>query len=161
MLPSVQYIRQFIVLLCAMVFCVVSTGQQLPTVASVTALSKNSRNFDGHLVQVRAWLVFGWEGDNFLFDSVKPAPRKTGDFRAASVWFYCKPGDQGKVCATIQFGVAPVLGTFTGYFHFVPDQKLRRKDLFDPGPLQLEVIRISDLPTNAERNALRPATPHS
>jgi hypothetical protein len=152
MLLTVPYIRQFALLVCVMLSCIVSTGQELPTAASVTELSKNPRNFNGHLVQVRAWLVFGWEGDNFLFDSQKPAPRKTADFRAASVWFYCKPGDQGKVCDTIQFGVAPILGTFTGYFHFVPDQKSRRKDVFDPGPLQFEVIGISDLPTNAEPN---------
>ena len=152
MLLTVRYMRQFALLVCVMLSYIVSTGQELPTAASVTELSKNPRNFNGHLVKVGAWLVFGWEGDNFLFDSQKPAPRKTADFRAASVWFYCKPGGQGKACDTIQFGVAPMLRTFTGYFHFVPDQKSRRKDVFDPGPFQLEVIGISDLPTNAEPN---------
>jgi hypothetical protein len=157
----VQQIRQFALLACVMVFCVVSTGQELPTTASFPALSKNPRKFDGHLVQVRAWLVFGWEGDNFLFDSAKPAPHKTADFRAVSVWFYCKPDRERKVWDTIQFGGPPVLGTFTGYFHFVPDQKSRMKDVFDPGPLQLEVVGVSDLATNAQPNTFRPVTPHN
>lgn len=52
-------------------------------------------------------MAFGWEGDNFLFDPAKPAPRKTADFRAASVWFYCKPDRERKVWDTIQFGGAP------------------------------------------------------
>ena len=144
-----------------MVFCVVSTGQELPTTATISELSKNPRKFDGHLVQVRAWPALGWEGDNFLFDSAKPAPRKTADFRAASVWFYCKPDSERKVWDTIQLGDSPVLGTFTGYFHFVPDQKSRINAMFDPGPLQLDVIRISDLATNAKPNTSRPATPHN
>jgi hypothetical protein len=157
-----QHIRQLaLYVVCVMVFCDVSTGQELPTTASVLVLSKNPRKFDGHLVQVRAWLAFGWEGDNFLFDSAKPAPRKTADFRAASVWFYCKRDRERKVCDTIRFSVSPVLGTFTGYFHFIPDQKSRLKDVFDPGPLQLEVVGVSDLATNTKPNTFRPATPHN
>jgi hypothetical protein len=150
--------RQFGLTVCLVVFCVASTGQELPTTVSVPELSKNPRKFDGHLVQVRAWLAFGWEGDNFLFDSEKPAPSKTADFRAASVWFYCKPDRERKVCDTIQFGGPPVLGTFTGYFHFAPDQKSRKRDTFDPGPLQLEVVGVADLATSAKPNTFRPAT---
>ena len=153
-----QYVRQFGLTVCLVVFCVASTGQELPTTVSVPELSKNPRKFDGHLVQVRAWLALGWEGDNFLFDSEKPAPRKTADFRAASVWFYCKTDRERKVCDTIQFGGPPVLGTFTGYFHFAPDQKSRMKDVFDPGPLQLEVVRVADLANGAKPNTFRPAT---
>jgi hypothetical protein len=136
-----------------MIFCAVSAGQELPTIDSVAGLSKNPRKFDGHLVQVRAWLTFGWEGDNFLFDSAK--------LRRPSVWFYCKPDREREVWGTLQFGGAPVLGTFTGYFHFVPDQKSRKKDVFDPGPLQLEVVGVSDLATNANPNTFRPAIPHN
>ena len=158
---TMQYIRQFALVVCVMVFCVVSTGQELPTTASVPELSKNPRKFDGHLVQVRAWLAFGWEGDNFLFDSAKPAPRTTTDFRTASVWFYCKLDRERKVWDKIHSGGPPVLGTFTGYFHFVPDQKSRLKDVFDPGPLQLEVVGVSDLATNAKPNTFRPVTPHN
>jgi hypothetical protein len=144
-----------------MVFCAISTGQEQPTTTSVLELSKNPRKFDGHLVQVRAWLAFGWEGDNFLFDSAKPAPSKTADFRAASVWFYCKPDRERKVWDTIQFGGPPVLGTFMGYFHFIPDRKSRIKDVFDPGPLQLEVVGVSDLAINAKPDTFRPAAPHN
>ena len=144
-----------------MVFCVVSAGQELPTTASVPELSKNPRKFNGLFIQVRAWLIFGWEGDNFLFDSAKPAPSKTADFRAASVWFYCKPDRPRKACDTAQFGVPPVLGTVAGYFHFVPDQKSRMKDVFDPGPLQLEVVGVFDLATNAKPNTFHPVTPHN
>jgi len=157
----VHHTRQFALLICVIAFCVVSTGQELPTNASVPELSKSPRTFDGHLVQVRAWLTFGWEGDNFLFDASKRAPHKAADFRAASVWFYCKPDRERKVWDTIQFGGPPVLGTFTGYFHFVPDQKSRMKDVFDPGPLQLEVVGVSDLATNAKPITFLPAAPHN
>jgi hypothetical protein len=106
-------------------------------------------------------LTFGWEGDNFLFASAKPAPRKTTDFRAARVWFYCKPDREGKVWDTIQFSGPLILGTFTGYFHFAPNQKSRMKEEFDPGPLQLDVVGVSDLATNAKPNTFRPATPQN
>jgi len=150
--------RQFSLTVCLVVFCVASTGQGPPTTVSVPELSKNPRKFDGHLVQVRAWLALGWEGDNFLFDSAKPAPHNTGDFRAPSVWFYCKPDDyrdrtplrtlgdlERKGCDTIKTDAPPILGTFTGYFHFVTNQKSRMKDVFDAGPFQLEVIGVSGL----------------
>lgn len=156
-----HHTRQFALLICVIAFCVVSTGQELPTNSSVPELSKSPRTFDGHLVQVKAWLAFGWEGDNFLFDASKRAPHKAADFRAASVWFYCKPDRERKVWDTIQFGGPPVLGTFTGYFHFVPDQKSRMKDVFDPGPLQLEVVGVSDLATNAKPITFLPAAPHN
>ena len=61
-------------------------------------------------MKVRAWLAFGWEGDNFLFDSERPAPRKTADLGAASVWFYCKPDREPSACNTI-LDFSPVLGT--------------------------------------------------
>jgi hypothetical protein len=82
-------------------------------------------------------------------------------FRTASVWFYCKLDRERKVWDKIHSGGPPVLGTFTGYFHFVPDQKSRLKDVFDPGPLQLEVVGVSDLATNAKPNTFRPVTPHN
>jgi len=63
------------------------------------------------------------------------------------VWFYYKPDHERRVWDAIRFGGPPLLGTFTGYFHFVPHQKSRTKDVFDPGPLQLEVKGISDLGT--------------
>jgi hypothetical protein len=80
-----------------MVFCVVSAGQELPTTASVPELSKNPRKFNGLFIQVRAWLIFGWEGDNFLFDSAKPAPSKTADFRARPCGSIANPTDRVKL----------------------------------------------------------------
>jgi len=138
-----------------------SLAQESPVVASVHDLSRNPRRFDARLVRVQAWLVYGWEGDNFLFDSAKPAPSNTADFKAASVWFYCKPDRERKVWDTIQFRGPPVLGTFTGYFHFVPNRKSRIKDVFDPGPLQLEVIGVSGLASNAKPNTFGPEIPHN
>src|SRR5712692_4513931 len=89
---TMQRIHQVVLaMVCIILCCVVSFGQELPTIASVADLSKNPRKFDGRLVQVRAWLEFGWEGDNFLFDSMEPASRKMPSQRSASVWFYCKP----------------------------------------------------------------------
>jgi hypothetical protein len=145
-----QRIRQFSLMVCIIMCCVVSVGQKLPAIGSIADLSRNPRKFDGRLVRVRAWLAFGWEGDNFLSDSSEPASRSMTSHRSASVWFYCKPDHERPVWDTIRFSGRPVLGTFTGYFHFVPDQKSRMKDVFDPGPLQLEVIGVSDLDPNAK-----------
>ena len=156
-----QRIRQFVLMVCITLCCVVCFPQGLATIASVADLSKNPRKFDGRLVRVRAWLAFGWEGDNFLFDSMEPASRKMPSQRSASVWFYCKPDHERKVWDTIKFGGPPVLGTFTGYFHFVPDQKSRMKDVFDPGPFQLEVIGVSDLGTETKPDKIGSATPHN
>jgi hypothetical protein len=120
-------------------------AQQIATIASITDLSLHPLRFDGLLVLVRAKLVFGWEGDNFLFEPSVPPDLNMNSRLPASVWFYCKPGQERQVYGAIWRGDRPILGTFTGYFHFVPDQKSRRKDVFDPGPLQLEAIGISDL----------------
>ena len=151
-------VHQFALMLCIIMCTAVSVGQELPAIASLADLSKNPEKFDGRLVQVRAWLAFGWEGDNYLFDSSDPAPRKMPSHPSASVWFYCKPDHERQVWDTVKFGGPPVLGTFTGYFHFVPERKSRLKDVFDPGPLQLEVIRVSDLIPNAKPHTVGLAT---
>jgi hypothetical protein len=156
-----QRIRQFALMVCIILCCVVSFGQELPIIVSVAGLSKNPRQFDGRLVRVRAWLAFGWEGDNFLSDSSKPASRNMPSHRPASVWLYCKPDRERQVWGTVGFDGPPVLGTFTGYFHFVPDQKSRMKDVFDPGPLQLEAIEVSDLGSNAKPDMFGLTTPHN
>jgi hypothetical protein len=119
--------------------------QQLPTVVSITDLSLHPLRFDGRLVIVRARLAFGWEGDNFLYDPLATLDRNMASGLPVSVWLYCKPGQEQEVYGAVWPGNRPELGTFTGYFHFVPDQKSRMKDVFDPGPLQLEAIGISGL----------------
>lgn len=159
MLSTVRHIRQFAPLVFVLSSCVVSTAQWLPTTHSIPELSKNPRQFDGHFVRVRAWVMLGWEGDDFLFDAGKPAPRESADFRAPSLWFYCKTAQDPKVWDTMRFGSHPVQATFTGYFHFVPDKKSRIKDVFDPGPLQLEVLSISDVASGTKPAALGPVTP--
>lgn len=92
---------------------------------------------------VRAWLVMGWEGDNFLFDASAPPDRNMPSRVTPSIWLYCKPEHEEQVYGAISR--QRVLGTFTGYFHFVPDQKSRIQSVFDPGPLQLEGIRVTQL----------------
>jgi hypothetical protein len=134
------------IFLCA----AVSVGQELPEIVHLADLSKSPKKFDGRLIQVRAWLAFGWEGDNYLFDTSDPAPLKMPSNPLSSVWFYCKPDHERQVWDTVKFGGRPVLGTFTGYFHFVPDPKARVRDMFDPGPLQLEAIKASDLSSTAK-----------
>jgi hypothetical protein len=116
-------------------------AEEIPTAVSITDLSRNPSKFDGRLVLVRARLAFGWEGDNFLFDPSAAVEKEDVSHRSPSVWFYCKPGQ--RICSAISPDNRPVLGTFMGYFHFVPDQKSRMNDVFDPGPLQLEAIGVS------------------
>jgi hypothetical protein len=142
------------IILCA----AFSVGQELPAIVRLADLSKNPEKFDGRLVQVRAWLAFGWEGDNYLFDSSDPAPLKMPSHSLASVWFYCKPDHERQVWDTVKFGSTPILGTFTGYFHFVPERKGRMKDTFDPGRLQLEVIRVADLNPTAKPHTVGSAS---
>jgi hypothetical protein len=119
-------------------------AQQIPTVVSIMDLSLHPLRFDGRLVIVRAKLVLGWEGDNFLYDPLVTLDGNRASALPISVWLYCKPGQEQEVYGDV-WGDRRGLGTFTGYFHFVPDQKSRMKDLFDPGPLQLEAIGISGL----------------
>jgi len=110
-------------------------------------VSQNPQKFDGRLVSIRAWLLYGWEGDNFLFDaqSIKPGKALRGEPRA---WFYCRPGSERLMDSGVEKGYPRVAGRFVGYFHFVPKKKGRMKDVFDPGPLQLEAIAATvDLPS--------------
>ena len=87
-----------------------------------------------------------WEGDNFLYDQPGAViPRQHTD-TAARLWFYCDSKHEQNVCGMIKYGFGPVLGTFTGYFHFVPDKKSRiGTRMFDPGPWQFSAIAVSDV----------------
>jgi hypothetical protein len=147
--PTMRHVRQFALMFSIMVCCVSSVGQEFSTTA-IANLSRNPRKFDGRLVRIRAWVLIGWEGDNFLSEFADPASLSTPSDRPTSVWFYCKPDHDGKVCDTSRYMGRHVVATFTGYFRFVPNQKSRMKDVFDPGPLQLEVIGISDLRPNPD-----------
>jgi hypothetical protein len=120
-------------------------AQQIPTVSSITDLSLYPLRFDGRLVLVRArWYLVGKATISCLI--LRPLPIAIWPLVfPASVWLYCKAGQENQIYGAIWPGNRPVLGTFTGYFHFVPDQKSRMKDVFDPGPLQLEAIGVSDL----------------
>lgn len=114
-------------------------------VATVADLSLHPLKFDGRLVVVRARLAFGWEGDNFLFDASSPSERNMASPNAASVWLYCKPGNECQPNRAIKGSERGIIGRYVGYFHFMRDQKPRRKDVFDPGPFQLEGIGVFDM----------------
>ena len=120
-----------------------TTAQESPIVASVTALSLDPLKFDGRLVVVRARLALGWEGDNFLFEPSAAPEGNTASPNPTSVWLYCKPGNKCQPDRAMEDSDRGMMGTFVGYFHFVPDPKWRRKDVFDPGPFQLEGIGFS------------------
>src|SRR5256885_12783985 len=132
-------------LFCLALSWIPSFAQSGPTVVSIESLSQNPRTFDGRLVSVRASLVFGWAGDNFLYDTTAVRPDKALPHNKPSVWIYCKPGYEKIVSRAVPYTVLPVRGVFVGYFHFVPKQKGRIKDVFDPGPLQLEVINVTSV----------------
>jgi hypothetical protein len=136
----------YFALVLSVILCgAVSSGQEPPAIVRLAELSKTPEKFDGRLIQVRAWLAFGWEGDNYLFESSDPAPLKMPTNARGSVWLYCKPDHERQVCDAVKYSVLPVSGTFTGYFHFVPERKGRTNGMFDPGPLQLEVIKVAGL----------------
>jgi hypothetical protein len=137
-----RIIRQQMLVIFLILCCCASRAQEGLRVVSVADLSQNPLKFDGHFVSVRAWLEFGWEGDNFLLDRLEPSHRNTNRPR---VWLYCDSEHERQIYGAANSpGRQPVLATFTGYFHFVPSKKARMKDVFDPGSLQLEAIRVSD-----------------
>jgi len=142
-------------------FCTIALGvtspAETPSPKKVTLreLSANPRAFDGKLVQVEGWIVFGWEGDNFLLEK----PKSKSDLMNPSqhypqLWFH---GDEAAVRKAFETYKAATYtaasgseneiatGTLTGYFHFVPIIKSRMKDVFDPGPFQLDVTEASSL----------------
>lgn len=122
-----------------------AAAQKSPTVASVAELSTYPLKFDGRLVVVRARLAFGWEGDNFLFDPSASTEASMASPTQASVWLYCKPGNNCQPDRAVKGSDRSILGTYVGYFHFVPDYKARRQEIFDPGPFQLEGIGAFDV----------------
>jgi len=109
-------------------------AQRVPTDVSISDLSLHPGKFDGRLVRVRASLIVGWEGDNFLIDPLKPRPKTMPSRNPPSVWVY----DLTAVKAACD---PQTVCLFTGRFHFVP--KSRMQSVFDPGPLQLEVVSTS------------------
>ena len=105
------------ILLISFTLCFPSWAQESPRVVTVTELSRNPVKFDGRLISVRAWLEFGWEGDNFLLDRLGPSHRDTTRPR---VWLYCDPEHERQIYGAVNTSSRqPVLATFTGYFHFV------------------------------------------
>ncbi len=139
--PKQAFVGWMCILLCS-----IALAEQSPTAVTVAYLSMHPRELNGHLVLVRAQLVFGWEGDNFLYDQPGAVIPKQRSDVPARLWFYCDPKHERDVCSTIKYGFRPVLGTFTGYFHFVPDKRSRLvKGVFDPGPWQFSAVEVSDL----------------
>jgi hypothetical protein len=109
-----------------------------PTDVTISDLSLHPRRFDGHLVRVRARVVFGLEGDNFLLDPFNDS-MPFGD--SATVWFYCKRENEKRVYG--RMGVAGPGGiVLTGYFHYVRKTHMVN-GAFDPGPLQFDAIDVS------------------
>jgi len=145
-----RYIRYQVVAVYFVLACIASVAQESATV-SLADLIQNPLKFDGRLIRVRAWIELGWEGDNYLVDRPAMLPRTIKSRRPVSVWFYSKAGHERQVWNVINAGDRRIQGTVTGYFHFVPDQKSRMQDVFDPGPLQLEAIGVSDIGTAAQQ----------
>lgn len=118
---------------------------EAPREVTLCDLATNPSNFDGKFVRVRASASIGWEGDNFLVEPHESSPPKRC-FSARvplSIWITCKSVNACSGLVGLQFGGS---GAFTGKFHSPPDAADRtRVKVFDPGPLQLEVTRISDI----------------
>lgn len=113
----------------------------MPTSTTIAFISQHPLMFDGHLVRVRAWLEFGWEGDNFLYEASVRADRNTPG-SGVPIWFYCKPGYEPFVYGAMRPGTRRILATFTGYFHVVPDLKSQLHDVFFSGPFELEGTEV-------------------
>ena len=124
---------------------------------TVRGLATHPQVFDGQLIKVKGLITFGWEGDNFLLDlpNSQNANLKRQFESKPRLWFYGNEGEINKAWEAYQKlwskGSGFASGTFTGYFHFVPSAKGRMKDVFDPGPFQLEVVTVSDIGVHNEQ----------
>lgn len=136
--------RVFVISVCILL-CPLILAQRVPTAVTIAYLFQQPQELDGKLVRVRARLVFGWEGDNFLYDQPGAVVPKQPSGSAPRLWFHCDLKRERDVCGAIKSGHRPVLGTFTGYFHFVADKESRANGTFDPGPWQLFAVEVSDL----------------
>ena len=110
---------------------------------SISSLSQDPWTFDGRIVSVRASIAMGWEGDNYLFDPLRHRGNTFADDEPR-IWFYCRPGNEKVACGPASFGSSNMAGNFIGYFHFVPNSEGRANAMFDPGPLQLEIIGATE-----------------
>lgn len=113
-------------------------AKQDPISVTISELASHPREYDGKLVCVQAFVVSGWEGDNFLVEPSKPVPLDMptqGD--PAAVWFYATTNHEGDSAKIGQ--VRSRCHYFVGYFHFV-DKPQIVNGVFDPGPLQLETL---------------------
>ena len=140
-----QRLRQLLYAVCIILCCLIARAQQRPTIASARDLELNPRILDGQLVRIRGRLGIGWEGDNFLYDLPSSVAYQKTSRRPAAVWFYAKPGYEHQVWDAIRPTPGYFHGTLTGYFHYEPYKRYRHRGVFDPGPLQLEVIEVSDV----------------
>jgi hypothetical protein len=138
-----NWIRHLTLAGCIALLCVIAFAQRNPVEVTLEDLSLYPQKFDGHLVRVRALLVFGWEGDNFLIDPSKPTPEGFPSQNPAAVWFHCKPEHEKQV-----YGPIPpnerrrVFGSYTGYFHFVRKPQIMN-GAFNPGTLRFDAVEVS------------------
>lgn len=148
---------QFLVAYVCIVLCSASPAQDVPTSVTIAYLSLHSGGMDGKLVRVRARVEVGWEGDNFLVDPSGAVVQKgRSPNEPPKLRIFCDPRYERQVCApafdaSALKGRHGAVGTFTGYFHFVPDKKSRPKGMLDPGPLQFSAISVSDLEVPKDR----------
>jgi hypothetical protein len=115
-----------------------------PKNVTLHELTANPKKFDGEFVRVRASALMGWEGDNFLVEprEFSPTKRKFTDSSVALVWIECLSDNECNGLMGLEYGS----GTITGRFHYVPSRAGRIGNrVFDPGPFQLEIIRISEV----------------
>jgi hypothetical protein len=136
-------IRHQILTGCVALFCTIGFAQHRPKDVTPEELSAHPRKYDGLLVRVRALLVFGWEGDNFLIDPSKPSPEGFPSRSPAAIWFNCKPEREQQIYGPIRPNDRRrVFGSYTGYFHFVRKPQIMN-GAFSPGSLQLDAIEVS------------------
>ena len=138
-----RVVETFPPLLCRLIVtlaCAAGTlqgqGARTPLQITISDLAANPGKFDGQFVRVRALLVYGWEGDDFLSD---PTPQST---RPPHLWVYWEPEHDKDIAGAFRADRESVEAWFMGYFRFVPNH--RPNGMFDPGSLQLEAIEVSD-----------------
>lgn len=128
-------------LFLAFLSCSIAQCQDLfgkrPMDVAISDLAQRPKEFDGKIVRVQGVLVLSWEGDNFLSD---PDAARASSRDPDYLWLYYETTRGPAIYGKFR-GRASVHGSFTGFFHFLPNHPMQ--GVFDPGPLQLEATDAS------------------
>ena len=144
----------------------VSLAQIDSNQVTIKDLSAHSRDYEGQLVQLRAFLSVGWESDNFLTDPPTGWDDIRTDVRPKAVnqlYFYCDH-NHARLCGRLlKAGMNGITSTIvSGRLHYLADEKSAQPrkfnaNIFTAPSLRLEITEVLEL--NTSRRYCNPDEP--